>query len=186
LVFYAVVLAALTVRSGWQLNHTAELMQPDGFWPVHTHAEMRLLVQDVERLSSIRRGDPHEIEVQLIYNLRPHPALGWSLRHMRNLHHVRTLDATVFDIVAGAQRMPLVIAPTSRNDSLPLPDPYIGSRYDVEYTWRLSMLPAPQQGVITDASAEWRQVQRPRLRWLLYRKVDQPPPTETVTLWAPR
>jgi hypothetical protein len=40
--------------------------------------------------------------------------------------------------------------------------------------------------VITDASAEWRQVQRPRLRWLLYRKVDQPPPTETVTLWAPR
>ncbi len=186
LVFYAVVLAALTVRSGWQLNHTSELMQPDGFWPVHTHAEMRLLVQDVERLSSIRRGDPHEIEVQLIYNLRPNPALGWSLRHMRNLHHVRTLDATVFDIVASAQRMPLVIAPTSRNDSLPLPDPYIGSRYDVEYTWRLSMLPASQQGVITDASAEWRQVQRPRLRWLLYRKVDQPPPTETVTLWAPR
>ncbi|MCS6825033.1 MAG: hypothetical protein NZ553_00315, partial [Caldilinea sp.] len=186
LIFYTVVLAALTVRSGWQLSHTSEFMRPDGFWPAHTHAEMRLLVQDVERLSSIRRGDPHELEVQIVYNLRPNPALGWSLRKMRNLYHVRSLDATVFDIVSGAQQMPLVIAPTSRNDSLPLPDPYIGSRYDVEYTWQLSMLPNLQQGPSADASAAWRQAQRPRLRWLLYRHVEQPPPTETVTLWAPR
>lgn len=186
LVFYAVFLTALTIRSGWQLNHASGLMQPDGFWPVHTHPEMRLLVQDVERLSAIRRGDPHEIEVQLLYNMRPDPALGWSLRKMRNLHHVRSLDATIFDIAADAQRMPLVIAPTSRNNSLPLPDPYIGSNYDVAYTWQPSMLPGPQQGQSLDAGAAWRQVQRPWLRWLLYRKVDQPPPTETVTLWAHR
>lgn len=186
LVFYIVFLAALTIRSGWQLNHASGLMQPDGFWPAHTHPEMRLLVQDVERLSAIRRGDPHEIEIQLLYTLRPDPALGWSLRKMRNLHPVRSLDATVFDIAADAQRMPLVIAPTSRNNSLPLPDPYIGSNYDVVYTWQLSMLPGPQQEQNQDASAGWRQVQRPWLRWLLYRKIDQPPPTETVTLWAHR
>lgn len=186
LVFYIVFLAALTIRSGWQLNHASGLMQPDGFWPAHTHPEMRLLVQDVERLSAIRRGDPHEIEIQLLYTLRPDPALGWSLRKMRNLHPVRSLDAMVFDIAADAQRMPLVIAPTSRNNSLPLPDPYIGSNYDVVYTWQLSMLPGPQQEQNQDASAGWRQVQRPWLRWLLYRKIDQPPPTETVTLWAHR
>lgn len=186
LVFYIVFLAALTIRSGWQLNHASGLMQPDGFWPAHTHLEMRLLVQDVERLSAIRRGDPHEIEIQLLYTLRPDPALGWSLRKMRNLHPVRSLDATVFDIAADAQRMPLVIAPTSRNNSLPLPDPYIGSNYDVVYTWQLSMLPGPQQEQNQDASAGWRRVQRPWLRWLLYRKIDQPPPTETVTLWAHR
>lgn len=186
LVYYAVLLGALTIRSGWQLNHTSGLMQPDGFWPAQTHPEIRLLIQDVERLSAIRRGDPHEIEVHLVYNMRPDPALGWNLRKMRNLHHVRSLDATVFDMMVGAQGMPLVIAPTSRNTSLPLPDPYIGSDYDVVYTWQPSMLPGPQPGQNLDTGAAWQQVQRPRLRWLLYRKVDQLPPTETVTLWAHR
>ncbi|MFO7631658.1 MAG: hypothetical protein R6W76_03910 [Caldilinea sp.] len=184
IVFYTVLLGAMTVRSGWQLNHDSEYMQPAGFWPAVTSNEVRLLVQDVERLSSIRRGDPHQIDMQVVYDVSPDPVLGWHLREMRNLRHVRGVDATQFD----ASALPLIVAPASRNDSLMLPDPYIGSEYDTAYFWRPDMLP-PQEGTPREdqnAQQRWSDEQRPLLRWLFYRKASEPPTTQSVTLWTPR
>jgi hypothetical protein len=183
IIFYAVLLGLLTVRSGWQLNHTTTLMQPDGFWPALTSNDVRLLVQDVERLSSIRRGDPNQIDLQIVYDVSPDVVLGWHLREMRHSRHVRGVDAPL----TAEQALPLIIAPTARNDSLQLPDPYIGSDYDTVYAWRSSMLPQADM-VATDTSVQqrWSDVQRPQLRWLLYRTTSQPPMTQTVTLWAPR
>lgn len=180
-VFYAVLLGAWTLRSAWLLNHSPELMQPDGFWRSHTSSEVHLLVQDVERLSSIRRGDPNQIDMQIVYDVSPDAVLGWHLREMRNLRHVRSLDAAQLD----AARLPLIVAPTLRNDSLPLPDPYIGSKYDIVYSWQPSMLPASGSDGLS-AQQRWTDVQRPQLRWLLHRKVDSAPIIESATLWAPR
>ncbi|HQY91444.1 hypothetical protein [Caldilinea sp.] len=186
LVFYTLLLAALTVRSGWQLNHVAELMRPNGFWPAVTSPDTHLLVTDVERLSSLRRGDPNQIDMQIVYDISPDPVIGWHLREMRNLRHVRAVDATSF--AAEGQALPLIVAPTLRNDALALPDAYIGSAYDTLIAWQPAML--PQRGANdesqSDAEQRWAEVWRPRLQWLLYRKINEPPVVQSVTLWAPR
>ena len=180
--FYAVLLGAWTLRSAWLLNHSPVFMHPDGFWQRLTSHEVRLLVQDVERLSAIRRGDPNQIDMQLVYDVSPDAVLGWHLREMRNLRHVRSVDAAQFDGAA----LPLLVAPSARNDSLPLPDPYIGSEYDIVYTWQPSLLPAGTAGEDVSAQQRWTDSLRPQLRWLFYRKVDSAPVVESVTLWAPR
>ena len=132
--FYGALLLALTVRSTWQLNQAYGLMQPDGLWPASTSLDMRLLVEDVERLSSARRGDPNQAELLVVYDVAPDPVVGWYLRDMRNLEHVRGVDASTFQAqefaALGAPNWPLIVAPAARNDSLALPDPYIGSDYD--------------------------------------------------------
>lgn len=189
LLFYAVLLGLITVRSSWQLNHTVALMQPNGFWPAITSPDVRNLVQDVKRLSSIRRGDPHEIDMQVVYDVVPDPVLGWRLRTMRNLRHVgaAAVDSARVDPTPGvvAPVLPLVVAPTPRNDTLGLPDPYIGARYATVVRWQPTMLP-PANDSETDAQLQWTTFWRPRLQWLLYRKASTPPAVESVTLWAPR
>lgn len=181
-IFYAVLLGAWTLRSAWLLNHTPAFMQPDGFWRSQTSSEVRLLVQDVERLSAIRRGDPNQIDMQIVYDVSPDVVLGWHLRKMRNVRHVRSVDAAQFATAA----LPLIVAPSTRNDSLPLPNPYIGSEYSLVYTWQSSMLPSAVGGDEMSAQQRWTVVQRPQLRWLLYRKVADAPTVESVTLWAQR
>jgi hypothetical protein len=189
LLFYAVVLGLMTVRSSWLLNHTVALMQPNGFWPAVTSPDVRNLVQDVERLSSIRRGDPNQIDMQVVYDVSPDPVLGWQLRAMRNLQHVgaASVESAQGDPMPGAAALvlPLVVAPTPRNDTLALPDPYIGARYATVLRWQPAMLP-PASNSEADAQLQWTTFWRPRLQWLLYRKVSTPPAGETVTLWAPR
>ncbi len=44
LLFYVALLGLMTVRSGWQLNHVAALMRPNGFWPAITSPDVRNLV----------------------------------------------------------------------------------------------------------------------------------------------
>jgi hypothetical protein len=188
LIFYAVLLAALTVRSGWQLNHSTALMAPNGFWPALTSPDVRNLTQDVERLSSIRRGDPHQIDVQVVYDVSPDPVVGWALREMRNLRHVRTaeVNAATSDLTPV---LPLVVAPTLRNESLALPDPYIGSEYDTVIAWQPGMLPQAAEMIDAgqaDAQLRWTEFWRLRLRWLFYRTVVESPTVQSVTLWAAR
>lgn len=188
LLFYVALLGLMTVRSGWQLNHTVALMQPNGFWPAVTSADVRNLVQDVERLSSIRRGDPHQIDMQVVYDVSPDPMLGWQLRAMRNLQHVGAADVSSLQTdpaLSVAPVLPLVVAPTSRNDTLALPDPYIGAEYTTVMRWQPTLLPPAGAGEV-DAQLEWTNFWRPRLQWLLYRKASTPPAAESVTLWAPR
>ncbi|HAJ36294.1 MAG TPA: hypothetical protein DCL15_11430 [Chloroflexi bacterium] len=189
LLFYAVLLGLMTVRSTWQLNHTVALMQPNGFWSAITSPDVRNLVRDVERLSSIRRGDPNQIDMQVVYDVSPDPVLGWQLRAMRNLRHVgaASVESVQGDSAPGAAPpvLPLVVAPTPRNDTLALPDPYIGARYTTVVRWQPTMLP-PANDDGADAQLQWTTFWRPRLQWLLYRKASTPPAGETVTLWAPR
>ena len=191
--FYGALLLALTVRSTWQLNQMFGLMQPGGIWPASTSPDMRLLVEDVERLSSARRGDPNQAELLAVYDVAPDPVVGWYLRDMRNLDHVRGVDASTFqaqDFAAlGAPNWPLIVAPATRNDSLALPDPYIGSDYDEVVVWNTAMLPQPpvdDASDVQDPQRTWSTYQRPLLRWLMYRKVEQPPTVQSVTLWAAR
>jgi len=188
IIFYAVLLAALTLRSGWQLNHLSTVAATNGFWPAVTSPDLRLLVQDVERLSSARRGDPHQIDVQVVYDASPDPLLGWHLRAMRNLRHVGVADvsaAPASEPTPGSvSAAPLVIAPTLRNDGLALSDAYIGSDYATVTTWQPALL-APDTGQ-SDAQLRWTEFWRPRLQWLLYRKASPPPTSATVTLWAER
>lgn len=191
--FYGALLLALTVRSTWQLNQVDGLMQPDGLWPASTSPDMRLLVEDVERLSSARRGDPNQADLLAVYDVAPDPVVGWYLRDMRNLEHVRGVDASTFqaqDFAAlGAPNWPLIVAPATRNDSLALPDPYIGSDYDEAAIWNTAMLPPPPADDASNApdpQRTWSTYQRPLLRWLMYRRVEEPPAIQSVTLWAAR
>ncbi|MCB0041678.1 MAG: hypothetical protein KDE23_18475, partial [Caldilinea sp.] len=191
--FYGALLLALTVRSTWQLNQMFGLMQPGGIWPASTSPDMRLLVEDVERLSSARRGDPNQAELLAVYDVAPDPVVGWYLRDMRNLEHVRGVDASTFQAQSfaalGAPNWPLIVAPATRNDSLALPDPYIGSDYDEVVVWNTAMLPQPpvdDASDVQDPQRTWSTYQRPLLRWLMYRKVEQPPTVQSVTLWAAR
>lgn len=193
LLFYAVLFAALTLRSSWHLNHNAELMEPDGFWPATTSPDVRLLVEDVERLSALRRGDPTQADMQVVHDVAPDPVLGWALRNMRNLRHLGAADVNSIQqqIAAGAPNaaLPLIVAPTSRNDTLELPDPYIGSRFHTKIRWQPAQLPPPVVAEVDEAAraqAQWTTYWRSRLQWLFYRKIFDAPPVETVTLWAPR
>ena len=192
--FYGVLLLMLTVRSTWQLNQVHGLMQPDGFWPASTSPELRLLVEDVERLSSARRGDPNQADVLVVYDVAPDPVMGWYLRDMRALEHVRGIDASIFQAqefaAQDAPRWPLIVAPTTRNDALVLPNSYIGSDYDDVVMWDIAMLPQrPTDDAASDAQdpqRRWSAYQRPLLRWFMYRKIEEPPTVQSVTLWAAR
>ena len=58
-------------------------------------------------------------------------------------------------------------------------------------TWSLSMLPPRPPADAADLAAQdpqrdWSIYQRPRLRWLMYRKVEEPPVVQPVTLWTAR
>jgi hypothetical protein len=102
-VFVMIVLAPVSIRSGWQLNQPAGPAHLAGFFSRFTHPEVRLLVEDIEILSAHRAGSPHELPIQLqvasqvsadgaIIPARPDPALGWYLRRMRDLSWVPAPD----------------------------------------------------------------------------------------------
>lgn len=202
--FYGSVLLLLTVRSGLQLSQPGDLMHPNGYRESVTSPDIRLLAADIERISSARRGDPHEAEIQVLLDPAPDPLLGWYLRSMRALRWVRAPEMNELqpptDVRAPrTARWPLVVAPTQRNGELQLPTDYVGSDYDTVIFWGPSLLPGPQAldgsqvsglpaGELdrVEAQRQWTDVLQPRLRWLLYRKVKESPVAATVTLWAPR
>jgi len=203
--FFATVLFLVTVRSNWQLNQGGAMMLPSGFFATTTLPEVRLLVSDINTLSIARRGDPHEAEVQVVTTGNtagaPDPVLGWYLRDMRNLRWTRApeteLPAGSMDqSVLGSAHRPLIVAPLGLEGDRALAG-YLGSDYGVTSRWNPVLLPAlPEQ---TENSANglpaaelqrlrdqqaWTQATRPRLKWLLYRTVQQPPAVQNVTLWA--
>lgn len=202
--FFAVLLLLTTVRSSWQLNHMAGPMQPDGFWPGATNPAVRLLADDVERISSLRRGDPHEMMVQVITPTGPDPVLGWYLRTMRDVRWLLAPQPVAAPStlpppgIAPEALAPLVITP--QDGRAWAEDPalagYLGSAYGLRWRWDMTMLPAlppveaGQGGLDAQQLADlrdqqaWPQQTRPRLEWLFYRKVSTLPPMDSVDLWA--
>jgi hypothetical protein len=199
--FFAAVLFLVTVRSSWQLNQTGGLMRPNGFFATTTLPEVRLLVDDINTLSVARRGDPHEAEVQVIAAVLPDPVLGWYLRDMRNLRWLPAPETeqvadNTFTTLPNNTTRPLVVSPPGLAGDPALAG-YIGSDYGVASSWTVAQLPAlPEQtedaanGLpaaelqrLRDQQA-WSQSTRPRLEWVLYRTIEQPPPVQQVTLWA--
>ena len=108
--FFATVLLLLTVRSGWQLNHINDLMQPNGFFAVTTDPGVRLLVRDLETLSMPCAGAiATEAEVQVVTPGAPDPVLGWNLRDLRNLRWVKGPEPDPAD--GGVSAPAVVITP---------------------------------------------------------------------------
>jgi hypothetical protein len=202
-IFFGVLLLLTTVRSSWLLNHLGGPMQPQGFWPVATEPGVRMLAEDVQRLSSMRRGDPYETMVQVVTPMTPDPVLGWYLRDMRDVRWVLAPQpdaAALTPAPPGAQpaaSAPLIITPSDAGwADNPALTGYLGSSYGLRWRWDMTQLPAlppvdeTQPGLDAQQLAElrgqqaWPQETRPRLEWLFYRKVSALPAIESVDLWA--
>jgi hypothetical protein len=196
--FWAAVLLLATVRSGWMLTQTGGRMAPDGLFAVTTLPEARLLANDVQRISSIRFGDPHEAPVQVATGgAAPNALLGWLLRDMTDLTWVMAPDPNAAPPAAdGSPRIPLIVAPAGMEGDRGLGG-MIGTDYSLTMRWEPSLLPAlpptdatggeglPAEELARLRSEQaWSQATRPQLEWLLYRTIKNEPPVDSVTLWA--
>jgi hypothetical protein len=202
--FFGGLLLLFSIRSGWMLNHPEGQMTPNGFFPVVTLQEARLLPLDIQRISSMRNNDPFEAPVQVVTAGQPPDALvGWLLRDMRNISWVAAPDPQPSASAPGDPltaplpgNMPLVVAPYGMEQDRGLAG-LLGSEYPLTMRWAPAQLPAlpPAQAETGDglppeelqrlrADQAWSQATRPQLEWLLYRTVNTAPPVDGVTLWA--
>jgi hypothetical protein len=199
----ASLLLILYVRSSWRLNYANVVIEPSGWQATMAHPEVRLLVGDIETLSSHRAGDPYQLPVQVqmaayvtgddqVVPARPDPVLGWELRKMRNLTWVSSPL-----VASDSVPLPLVVTPASVPDDtapLDLPDSYVGSRYHVDTWWlprTLMDVEAGQEESTTPVEDEsslarlWAARLQPWWRWIVYREATEAPRNRDVILWAP-
>ena len=196
--FFAVVLLLVGVRSTTFLTQPGGRMTPAGLFAVTTLPEARLLAQDVQRISSIRFGDPFEAPVQVVRGGEdPDPLVGWLLRKMVNLSWATAPDMTAVSTVAdGSSRVPLIVTPAGMEQDRGLGG-MIGADYPLTMHWEPSMLPSmpamddagagglpPEELARLRSEQAWSQATRPQLEWLLYRKIRTEPTVNSVTLWA--
>ncbi|MBK8045665.1 MAG: hypothetical protein IPK16_00165 [Anaerolineales bacterium] len=192
--FFLAVLLALTIHSSWLLNQETRLMRPSGFWQETTLPEARLLAQDIQRISSMRTGDPTQTEIQVITPDDPDPVLCWLLRDFRNVLWLRApRSSTVLTDYPNDQ--PLIVTGAELAGD-PVLANYLGSNYGIRTAWSIDQLPAlppvapDQQGLPQEelerlrAQQAWSLSTQPRLEWLLYRNVKNSPVVAPVTLWA--
>jgi 4-amino-4-deoxy-L-arabinose transferase-like glycosyltransferase len=199
--FFAGLLLLVSIRSGWMLNHPEGQMTPNGFFPVVTLPEARLLPLDMQRISSMRNNDPFEAPVQVVTaGDPPDPLVGWLLRNMRGVTWVAAPDPQPQAGETGAvplpQNRPMVVAPYGMEQDRGLAE-LIGSKYPLTMRWAPAQLPTlpepqaetgdglpPEELARLRADQAWSQATRPQLEWLLYRSVQTPPSVDGVTLWA--
>jgi hypothetical protein len=199
--FLAAVLLLVSVRSAWTLSHLGGQMTPNGFFPVTTLPEARLLPLDVQRISSLRSNDPYEIPIQIVTAGRPpDPLVNWLLRDMRHIAYVTTPTTGLQTddesaVLPVGTVTPLVVAPYAVEQERSLAG-LIGARYPLTMRWEPSQLPALPEpdaaaaGLPAEelarlrADQAWSQATRPALEWLLYRMVRTAPAVDGVTLWA--
>ena len=196
--FFAAVLALVSLRSATLLAQPSGRMVPDGLFPVTTVLEARLLAQDVQRISSIRFGDPYEAPVHVVTTGKESDALvGWLLRKMVNLTWVTAPDMTAISTAAdGSSRSPLILTPAGMEQDRGLGG-MIGAEYALTARWDPSLLPQlpptdqansnglpPEELARLRSEQAWNQATRPQLEWLLYRKIRTEPAVDSVTLWA--
>jgi len=196
--FFAAVLLIVTIRSGSLLTQMGGQMTPNGLFAVTTLPEARLLARDVQRISSLRFGDPHQAPVQVATGGEaPNPLVGWLLRDMVNLAWVPAPDLAAAPLAAdGSVRTPLIITPAGMDQDRGLGG-LIGAEYPLTMRWEPAMLPAlppldesgseglpPEELARLRSEQAWSQATRPQLEWLLYRTIKTAPPVDSVALWA--
>lgn len=203
----ALVLGIAGLRGGWQLNHVDGPARVDGFYVRQTHPEIRLLVDDIETLSSHRTGTPHQLPVlvQMVsYTTAagdslpalPDPLLGWYLRAMRDVEWVPAPSpaaVTQEPSETSGERQPVVItlgqrAPDDASEQgYGLPDGYVGSVYHVESSWLPKAL-WPEAGASDPDEAGvarvWTPWLQPLARWLVYRAAPTAAAMRDVVLWV--
>jgi hypothetical protein len=199
--FFGGVLLLVSIRSGWMLNHLGGQMAPNGFFPVVTLPEARLLPRDMQQISSLRNDDPFEAPVQVVTAGRPpDPLVGWLLRDMRQLAWVTAPDPQPLPdpnnpLPPEPGATALVVAPYGMEQDRGL-EGLVGARYPLTMRWDPAQLPSlPEPDGTSDglpaeelaqlrADQAWSQATRPQLEWLLYRTVRNTPAVDGVTLWA--
>jgi hypothetical protein len=185
-----VVLLLATLSSSWHLNQRLERDEPDGFLVETTDPELRRLTSDIQTLSAQRMGDatqmPLLVQIGSAEGARPDPVLGWYFRNLRNLQWV---VAPEVETAPGAQA-PLVLTLGESADDSELAG-YMGSRYTIRSRWlptallSMEVAPAPTGlGPLDRLSQAWSAWLRDLLRWMLYRKVNSLPPSESAVLWV--
>ncbi|MEM7127724.1 MAG: hypothetical protein AAF702_15425 [Chloroflexota bacterium] len=179
------LLLLVTLSNSWTLNHRTVPLAPDGFIASSTSSEIRLLVQDIRTLSAHQIGDPDEIPIRIEIDAYPEPLLAWYLRSMRNLSWSPSPatdnndDHTLLLTFQGSM--------TSRSAL----EAYMGSDYELRQYWLPNQLPqftenpeAAPSPFIDRLNQRWATELKPLARWIIYRKVDTMPPSETVVLWT--
>jgi hypothetical protein len=155
-----VVFLAATWSSAWALTLRSELLGGNALFAETTERNVRLLADDVAKLSAIRIGDPAMARVLVAVDEDVQPVLGWYLRFIQDLRFVDAIDPALFD----GQTMAI-----SDPDQPPvLPVATVGSDYTITSRW----LPTQLQ----DWSA--------RLRWAFFREMREPPTSTSVVLWV--
>jgi hypothetical protein len=182
--YVGALLLLVTLSSHWELTQRHGLNEPAGFFAETTSSDVRRLTAHVQTISAQRTGDATQSPIQVQMAGRPDPVLGWYLRSMRNLHWVLAPDGQT----AMETPKPLVVTLTSDTNDATLAG-YMGSHYAIRSRWLPADLPVP--GAVVNGTdwlgrlnEYWLGRAQPFLRWVLYRKVKETPPTDGVILWV--
>ncbi len=130
LAFIALFLAQAS--SSWMLNLRPESEHSRTLFAEKGDRGMALLAADIQRLSSLRTGDPTEARVYLQAESAELPYYGWTLRAMRNLRLQTGINLA--EVEEGA----LIVVPVGAwgaGERAQLPGGYIGSSYTTIERW---------------------------------------------------
>lgn len=187
--YFGAIVLFLGLSNSWQLNQRFEPLQPDAFFEQTTTTGVRMLVENIRTASAQQVGTPEEIAISAELGAYPDPLLAWYLRDMRNLTWSPS-PATVNE--TGDQSLLLTFGESVTNSSAS--ESYLGSDYDLRQSWLPEQLPvfnredntlADEESTPLASIERWWSVRgQPLMRWILYRKVTQTPPTEKVILWT--
>lgn len=187
--YVGLLLLLVTWSSSWQLNQWREPGEFNGFFAHFTEADVRRLAVDVHTLSAQRTGDATQMPVLVQMAAEPDPVLGWYLRDMYKLRWV--LAPAVDSSAEGVKPLVITLGAEPGDDQQLVG--YMGSRYALRGQWLPTQLTAQINPPATDPAISglvarleqfWSGGARVFLRWVVYRKVTEPPPTEQVILWV--
>ena len=130
LAFITLLLAQAS--SSWMLNLRPESDHSRTLFSEKGDRGMALLAEDIERLSSLRTGDPTEARVYLQVESSTLPYYGWNLRAMRDLRwgsgiSLAEIEENAFYIVSAGT--------WDEQDRARLPEEFIGSSYSTTQRW---------------------------------------------------
>lgn len=169
LAFIALFLAQAS--SSWMLNLRPESDHSRTLFAEKGDRGMALLAEDIQRLSSLRTGDPTEARVYLQAESAELPYYGWTLRAMRNLRLQTGINPA--EVEEGA----LIVVPVGAwgaGERAQLPGGYIGSSYTTIERWLPTEL--DRLGNL--------------MRWMLFRErrnySGSAPARQEVELWVLR